>query len=154
MKTSIKTIGLLAALAMSLTSPLFAQVPDLTTSNSVDRTLTYNLGPTGLRGWIYTRAASNLDASQGRTTTASRQILVTHVGTNSPASGVMEVNDVILGVNGKPFDDDARKRFGRAITEAEKSENKGVLKLVRFRDGPLTGLRAGKTENVELKLRP
>jgi hypothetical protein len=145
MKTSIKTIGLLAALAMGLTSPLFSQVPDLTTSNSVDRSLTYNLGPTGLRGWIYTRAANNLDAAQGRTTTASRQILVTHVGTNSPASGVLEVNDVILGVNGKPFDDDARKAFGRAITEAEKSENKGVMKLVRF--------RAGKTENVQLKLR-
>ena len=52
---------------------------------------------------------------------------------------------MILGVNGKPFDDDARKAFGRAITEAEKSENKGVLKLIRFRDG--------KTENVQLKLR-
>jgi hypothetical protein len=136
----------MAALA---TGPLFAapsQVPpDLTQSNTVDRSLTYNLGPTGLRGWIYTRAASNLDASQGRTTTASRQILVTHVGTNSPASGVMEVNDVILGVNGKPFDDDARKTFGKAITEAEKTENRGVLKLVRF--------RAGKTESVQLKLR-
>jgi len=139
-------IIVMAALA---TGPLFAapsQVPpDLTQSNTVDRSLTYNLGPTGLRGWIYTRAASNLDASQGRTTTASRQILVTHVGTNSPASGVMEVNDVILGVNGKPFDDDARKTFGKAITEAEKTENRGVLKLVRF--------RAGKTESVQLKLR-
>ena len=145
MKTSIKTIGLLAALALGLTSPLFSQVPDLTTSNSVDRTLTYNLGPTGLRGWIYTHPATYLDSYQGRTTAASRQILVTHVGTNSPASGVLEVNDVILGVNGKPFDDDARKSFGRAITEAEKSENKGVLKLIRF--------RAGKTENVQLKLR-
>ncbi|MEI6150299.1 MAG: DUF6288 domain-containing protein, partial [bacterium] len=106
---------------------------------------TYNLGATGLRGWIYTRAATNLDSSQGRTTTASRQILVTHVGANSPASGVMEVNDVILGVGGKPFDDDARKCFGRALTEAEKTENKGVLKLLRF--------RAGKTENVQLTLR-
>jgi hypothetical protein len=57
----------------------------------------------------------------------------------------MEVNDVILGVNGKPFDDDARKTLGKAITEAEKTENRGVLKLVRF--------RAGKTENVQLKLR-
>ncbi len=135
----ITVIGALAS------GPLLAAPPDLTQSNTVDRALTYNLGPTGLRGWIYTRAASNLDASQGRTTTASRQILVTHVGTNSPASGVIEVNDVILGVNGKSFDDDARKGFGRAITEAEKTENRGVLKLVRF--------RAGKTENVQLKLR-
>jgi hypothetical protein len=121
---------------------LLAAPPDFTKSNTVDRTLTYNLGATGLRGWIYTKAASNLDASQGRTTTASRQILVTHVGANSPASGVMEVNDVILGVGDKPFSDDARKSFGRALTEAE---SKGVLKLIRF--------RAGKTENVQLKMR-
>ncbi|MEI7901611.1 MAG: DUF6288 domain-containing protein [bacterium] len=118
--------------------------PDLTQSNTVDRTLTYNLGPTGLRGWIYTKAASNLDASQGRTTTASRQILVTHVGAGSPADGVMKVDDVILGVGGKPFSDDARKSFGMAITEAEKAENKGVLKLLR--------VRAGKTETAQLKL--
>ncbi len=132
-------------MAVLATGQLFAAPPDLTQSNTVDRSLTYNLGPTGLRGWIYTRAASNLDASQGRTTTASRQILVTHVGTNSPASGVMEVNDVILGVNGKLFDDDARKIFGKAINEAEKTENRGVLKLIRFRDG--------KTKNVQLQLR-
>ena len=66
MKTSIKTIGLLAVLAMGLTSPLFSQVPDLTKdTQSVDRKLTYNLGATGLRGWIHTKAANNLDAAQG-----------------------------------------------------------------------------------------
>jgi len=57
--TSIKTIGLLAALAMGLTSPLFSQVPDLTKdTQSVDRKLTCNPGATGLRGWIYTKAAT------------------------------------------------------------------------------------------------
>ena len=112
---------LITVMAVMAAGQLFAAPPDLTQSNTVDRTGTYNLGSTGLRVWIYTRAANNLDASQGRTTTASRQILVTHVGTNSPASGVMEVNDVILGVNGKPFDDDARKTLGKAITEAEKT---------------------------------
>ena len=144
-KTPTHIASLITVMAVLATGQLFAAPPDLTQSNKIDRSLTYNLGATGLRGWIYTRAASNLDASQGRTTTASRQILVTHVGTNSPASGVMEVNDVILGVNGKPFDDDARKTLGKEITEAEKTENRGVLKLVRF--------RAGKTENVQLKLR-
>ena len=109
MKTSIKTTGLLAALAMGLTSPLFSQVPDLTKdTQSVDRNLTYNLGATGLRGWIHTKAADNLDAAQGRTTLASRQILVTHVGAASPADGVVLVDDVILGVDGKPFGDDAQ----------------------------------------------
>ena len=96
MKTSIKTIGLLVVFAMGLTGPLFSQVPDLTKdTKTVDRELTYNLGATGLRGWIYTKAADNLDAAQGRTTLASRQILVTHVGAGSPADGVVMVDDVI-----------------------------------------------------------
>ena len=137
--------SLITVIAVLAGGQLFAAPPDLTQSNTVDRAATYNLGATGLRGWIYTRAASNLDAAQGRTTTASRQILVTHVGVDSPASGIMEVNDVILGINDKPFSDDARKSFGRAITEAEKTENKGILKLLSF--------RAGKTETVQLKLR-
>ena len=72
--------------------------PDLTLDQSVDRKLTYNLGPTGLRGWIYTRPANFRESQQGRTTTLSRQILVTHVGVKSPADGVMKVDDVILGV--------------------------------------------------------
>lgn len=116
--------------------------PDLTQDRSVDRKLTYNLGPTGLRGWIYTRPANFRESQQGRTTTASRQILVTHVGKDSPADGVMKVDDVILGVGGKLFADDARQTFGRAITEAEKN---GVMKLTRW--------RGGKTEDVMLKLR-
>lgn len=131
-------------------------MPDLLKgeTNDVDRTRTYNLGPTGLRGWIYTKPASNLDAAQGRTTAASRQILITHVGINSPAYGVLQTNDVILGVGGKLFSDDARKSFGRAITEAEKKKNKGILKLTRFRfDDPSRELNAGKTEDIEIRLR-
>lgn len=121
--------------------------PDLVSgeTNGVDRARTYNLGPTGLRGWIYTKAATYLDSVQGRTTTDSRQILVTHVGTNSPAYGVMQTNDVIIGLNGKLFDSDARQAFGRAITEAEKTANSGVMSLVRFRNG--------KTENVQIRLK-
>ena len=144
-KTSIKTIGLLSALAIGLTSPLFSQVPDLTKgTQSVDRNETYNLGATGMRGWIYTRAADNLDAAQGRTTLASRQILVTHVGAASPADGVVKVDDVILGVNGKPFSDDARKSIARAIQEAETKARDGVLKLAVW--------RAGRTQDLALKL--
>ena len=144
-KSSQRLASFISTMVLLSSGLLFAAPPDLTQSHTVDRAMTYNLGATGLRGWIYTKAANSLDASQGRTTTASRQILVTHVGTNSPASGVMEVNDVILGIWDKPFSDDARKSFGRAITEAETSEKKGVLKLIRF--------RAGKTENVELKMK-
>jgi len=122
-----------------------AQVPpDLTQSNEVDRKLTYNLGSTGLRGWIYTKPAAYLDSVQGRTTAASRQILVTHVGAKSPADGVMQVDDIILGVGGKLFSDDARKSIARGIQESEKDANRGILKLTRW--------RSGETEEVQLKL--
>ena len=145
MKPPIKTIGLLAALALGLTSPLFSKVPDLITeAQSVDRKLTYNLGATGLRGWIYTKAANNLDAAQGRTTLASRQILVTHVGAASPADGIVMVDDVILGVDGKPFSDDARKSIAQAIQEAETEAKGGVLKLLVS--------RGGKSQELALKL--
>jgi hypothetical protein len=110
MKNSIKTIGLAAALAMVLTRPLFSQVPDLTKDlQSVDRKLTYNLGATGLRGWIYTRAANNLDAAQGRTTLASRQILVTHVGAASPCRWGREGGRCDPGGGWQTVRDDARK---------------------------------------------
>ena len=119
--------------------------PDLTQSNMVDRKLTYNLGATGLRGWIHTKPANFLESVQGRTTAASRQILVTHVGSKSPADGVMKVDDVILGVSGRLFSDDARKSIAVAIQDAEREANGGILKLTRW--------RAGKTEAVQLKLR-
>lgn len=128
----------------ALTAPPAAP-PDLTQSKVVDRKQTYNLGATGLRGWIYTKPASYLDSVQGRTTTASRQILVTHVGAKSPAEDVLKVDDVILGAGDKLFDDDARRSMAKAIQEAEKAANGGVLKLTRWREG--------KTNEVQIKLR-
>jgi hypothetical protein len=110
-------------------------VPDLTKGGTKDDTHDWTLGPTGARGWIW--------GWRGHTTDA-RQILVTDVEANSPAGGVLCKGDVILGVDGKPFADDARVRFARAVTEAEKEENRGVLRLVRWREG--------RSENVEVKL--
>jgi len=151
MKTKAVADGLCGIATMWICSGLLLAAPpppappDLTQSGTVDRELTYNLGATGLRGWIYTRPANFFESQQGRTTTASRQILVTHVGAKSPADGVMKVDDVILGAGGKLFTDDARKSMALAIQEAEKAANGGILKLTRW--------RAGKTEGVQLKLR-
>jgi len=112
------------------------QVPDLTKGGRRDKYHDWNLGPTGARGWIW---GWRLE------TTDSRQILITKVDKGSPADGVLKVGDVILGVNGKPFTADARKSLGRAITEAEKRENKGILKLIRWRQG--------KQQEVQIQLR-
>ncbi len=141
MKIFFKTTILSGAMMLGTASPLLAQVPDLTKdAQAVDRKATYNLGATGLRGWIYTKAADNLDAAQGRTTLASRQILVTHVGAASPADGVVKVDDVIIGVDGKPFNDDARKSIALAIQEAETDAKGGVLKLMVSRGGQVQEL--------------
>lgn len=51
---------------------------------------------------------------------------------------------MIVGVNGKPFDDDARLQLARAITVAETEAGRGRLQLLRW--------RAGATQPVELKL--
>ncbi len=119
--------------------------PDLTKDRNVDRAQTYNLGATGLRGWIYLKPATYFDGVQGRTTAPSRQILVTHVGAKSPADGIVQLEDVILGVGGRPFTDDARKSIAVAIQEAEKEANGGILKL--------TCWRAGEVKEMQLKLR-
>ncbi len=139
------SIILLVACQQAFAQPKNPVPPDLTKDKPADIKLTYNLGATGLRGWIYTKPANFFESQQGRTTTFSRQILVTHVGAKSPADGVIKINDVILGVDGKPFADDARKSIALAIQDAEKETNQGKLNLLVWRQG--------KTEKVQLKLR-
>jgi HEAT repeat protein len=108
-------------------------VPDFTRGGKKDDSHDWNLGPTGARGWIYTSAGHS---------SLARQILVTAVAKGSPADGILNIGDVILGVSEKPFAEDARKSFANAIAAAEEKE--GVLRLVRWRDG--------QSANVELKL--
>ncbi|KAB2637805.1 MAG: hypothetical protein DVB26_09120 [Verrucomicrobia bacterium] len=138
----------LLAMAMLLGLPVKAAdgPPDLIKGETtgVNPKQTYNLGSTGMRGWIYLKPVTYFDGVQSRTTEVSRQILVTHVGAKSPADGVMQVNDVILGIDGKMFTDDARRSIALAIQEAEKETHKGILKLTRW--------RAGKTDVAQLKL--
>lgn len=139
-------VGLTLLSATVFAAPPPQVAPDLTKGETagVDRKGTYNLGATGMRGWIYLKPATHFDGLQGRTTGPSRQILVTHVGAKSPADGVMKVDDVILGAGGKLFTDDARKSIAAAIQQAETESSKGILKL--------TCWRAGKIAEVQLKL--
>lgn len=140
MKSMPHTVFLLLVAAWLAMSPSFAAKPngalppDFTAGGKKDESHDWLLGPTGLRGWMFFRHED--------LTAASRQILVTAVDKGSPADGIVQVNDVILGVFGKPFTNDARRSFGHAIAAAE--EKTGLLPLTLWRDG--------KSSTVELKL--
>lgn len=84
----------------------------------------WTLGATGTRGWMY---------SEKLVTTDARQIRITKVDPKSPADGKLAVDDVILGVAGKPFSYDPRTELGKALTAAEAGD--GKLSLMRWKKG-------------------
>ncbi len=86
----------------------------------------WNLGATGLRGWMRCDKMVTSDA---------REIRITKVEKGSPADGVIAVGDVILGVGGKPFSYDPRTELGKALTLAESEAGQGLLSLTRSRAG-------------------
>ncbi|MCE9608611.1 MAG: DUF6288 domain-containing protein [Chthoniobacter sp.] len=106
----------------------------------------YNLGPTGLRGWIY--IDRNNMGNDGLQTAQSRQILVTIAST--PGSAVLAVDDVILGAMAGSagvvplFTSDCRKAFGAAIGDAEKT-GAGTLRVKRWRAGTTSDVNIAMT---------
>lgn len=124
-----------ASLAAGSGKPL--AIPDFTKGDAIPAQAKHdwNLGPTGLRGWMFCDQLVTTDA---------RQIAITMVDKGSPAERVVAVGDVLLGVGGKPFSYDPRTELGKAITVAETEAGGGNLTLTRW--------RAGKSEEVALKL--
>ena len=142
MNVRLAPISIIALLGLIVGQGLMSvegQVPDLTKTIDFERSAVFHLGPTGAKGWIY--AADNF------MTTEARQILVTEVEPDSAAEGVLEVGDVILGIGEEPFTSDARMALGWAIDEAERTENKGILKLLRWRPVKDAEPRKGTQEN-------
>ena len=81
------------------------------------------LGPTGMFGHMVGGPAGD-------------QIEVSRVLAGSPAEGVLQWGDVIIGVGGKKFVSGQNMgiTLGNAIIEAERKENNGQLKLLVWRD--------------------
>jgi autotransporter-associated beta strand protein len=154
LKTTLRAL----ALALSIAGVCTAQTPapsDLTAAGAIDAIKArtdvprydnaYNLGSTGLRGWVdqiwYLPGNAGSNTALGKITDASRQILVTVAST--PGSAVVAVDDVILGAVAASsgtvpsFTSDARKAFGTAITNAEKT-GAGTLRVKRWRAGTTT----------------
>ncbi len=165
MKDQIVTRLILAMLSLSwlaLSTSVHAAPPDLTATGVIaalkaDDLLatphysprysqTYNLGPTGIRGWIC--ISSGNMGPDDIITGESRQILVTVAST--PGSAVLTVDDVILGAMAGSsgtvplFTSDSRKAFGAAIGDAE-SPGAGTLRVKRWRAGTTTDVNIAIT---------
>lgn len=127
----------IASVASALPDETIPTIPDFTKGASIpsEAKHDWNLGPTGLRGWMF---------CDKMVTTDARQIAITAVDAGSPADGIFAIGDVILGVGGEPFSYDPRTEFGRAITTAETDNGGGRFVLTRW--------RAGNVEDVTLKL--
>ena len=154
--TFFNFLGCLAFLILPISAQ--AAPPDLTAPGviaTINRSETYNLGATGLRGWIYLDRSGGTQGADGTMTGESRQILVTVA--SAPANTVLAVDDVILGAMAASsgtvpaFSSDARKAFGAAIGEAENT-GAGTLRVKRWRAGttsdvniPMTTLGAYST---------
>ena len=153
-RATCTTLWLVSLLALtSLTQAAKSVNPDLTAAGVIaalksDRgyssraySETFNLGPTGLRGWIYMDTGNAIAGQYGLITAPSRQILITLA--SAPASSVVAVDDVILGAmagsSGEVplFTSDCRKAFGAAIGDAEK-KGAGMLRVKRWRAGAIT----------------
>jgi len=135
-------LGLFLATALLLPTSGFtedtpATPPDFTRGGVIPQNAKHdwNLGATGLRGWMH---CDKLVTNQ------ARQIAITQVEANSPADGIFAIGDVILGVGGKPFSFDPRTELGKALTAAETEAGGGKLALTRW--------RAGRTEEVAVTL--
>ena len=140
-KPDLIAAGVIAALkADANSSPLYTE--------------SYNLGPTGLRGWMY-RDPANM-GQEGLQTNQDRQILITAVGAGTPAASAgLAVDDVILGIKAgsgsalvypaNVFTTDSRKAFGAAITEAETTAKAGVVRILRWRAGVFSEVQLNLT---------
>jgi autotransporter-associated beta strand protein len=142
---------ILSALATIFAIPLHAAPPDLTALGVIKAienvpgysyppyNRTYNLGATGLRGWIHLNNDRGDDTgTYGFMTETSRQILVTTA--EAPGNANLTKHDIILGVTATSgiavpvFTSDCRKAMGVAIGEAER-KNPAILRVKRWRDG-------------------
>jgi hypothetical protein len=151
------SLNLLLALPAAAEPRYYSPQPDLTVAGAiaalkVDKTAsrtyseTYNLGATGLRGWIY--IDSKTTGAEGLITAKSDQILITVA--EAPGSTVLAVDDLILGAMAASsgevpkFNSDCRKALGVAIGDAEKT-GAGTLRVKRWRAGVTTDVNIPMT---------
>lgn len=120
--------------------------PYETPSRYASVSISYNLGPTGARGW-----ARSFNGGKHFWEEDGWEILITHVLPNTPADGKLQVFDVLVGADGKIFDNDALESLGNAIAKAQRGNGKLALKVWSPATGlPSSDLRAGRTRKGKI----
>jgi len=118
-------------------------IPDLTKGGELTRHNAFLVGPAGFNSWIWRPRQRSDDKKH------IRQFQVEAVEKGSPADGILEKGDVILGANGSGasrvplFDQHPEYGIADAINEAE-ARNPATLKLLLW--------RKGRTKTVKLRL--
>jgi len=112
----------------SLAADAQPEVPDYTAGDVPPENGPHDwtLGPTGARGYFH--------VERHAATQYARQVYISQVAEGSPADGLLQPGDVLLGIGDRPFESDARVALARAIQYSE-SEQDGRLELLRWRDG-------------------
>ncbi|MDP6358473.1 MAG: DUF6288 domain-containing protein, partial [Planctomycetota bacterium] len=92
----------------------------------------------GTRGWMYKDKQGNSESA--------RQILISQVNEDSRIADQIKVGDVILGVDGKPFDSSAIFAFRKKAKAA--AINDGGVSVIMWRK------EWGESRNVDLTPKP
>lgn len=126
----VAAVATLTCVSFSAVAQPEPDVPDYTAGDTppANGPHDWTLGPTGARGYF--------SVDRKRATVYARQAYISEVAEGSPADGLLQVGDVLLGIGEDPFESDARVALARAIQVSE-SELDGRLVLLRWRDGQI-----------------
>jgi hypothetical protein len=121
-----------AALASFALTAAAAPAPDaeIPWNKDADDPTLISLGPIGARA-----KTDHLLKSLPESRSSSG--IIKYIFRNSPAEGKLELEDVVVGVNGEPFHEDFSRRLGEAIDWSEGNTGKLTLSILR-KDKPLT----------------
>jgi hypothetical protein len=79
--------------------------------------------------------ALGLDGVYGRPTADSKRCEITGIVAGSTEAGPLKIGDVLRGVHGKPFKEDAVGEFTRAVADARGKDRERNIRIVHVRGG-------------------
>jgi len=123
-------ITVITALLLAPLSVLAAAEREIPWNEDADAPTLISMGPVGAR-------AKTDHLLKGLPESHSSSGVIKYIFKNSPAEGKLELDDVVVGVNGERFNADFSRRLGAAIDRSEGTTGKLTLSVLR-KNKPLT----------------